>query len=66
MKAQGTLEDLTPAGGIVAIIAGILILVMAIPALPSGSPQLDYIIEGGFALLLIMAGLVAIVKFLTK
>lgn len=62
MKAQGSLEDLTPAGGILAIIAGILLIVMVPPSIPSGAPQLDYVIVYGFGIIFIIAGIVAIIS----
>lgn len=64
MKAQGSLEDLTPAGGIVAIIAGILLMIMVPPSIPSSAPQLDYIIVYGAGVFLIVLGIVAIAKVL--
>lgn len=64
MKAQGSLEDLTPAGGILAIIAGILIMVMVPPSIPTGAPQLGYVIVYGFGIILIIAGIAAIVSAL--
>jgi hypothetical protein len=64
MKAQGNLEDLTPAGGIVAIIAGILLMVMIPPSIPSSAPQLEYFIIYGFGFILIAAGIAAIISAL--
>ena len=61
MKAQGSLKDLTPAGGILAIIAGILIMIMVPPSIPSGAPQLEYFIVYGPGIILIVAGIAAIV-----
>ena len=64
MKAQGSLEDLTPTGGILAIIAGILLMIMVPPSIPSSAPQLDYIIVYGAGVMLIVLGIAAIVKAL--
>lgn len=64
MKAQESLKDLTPAGGILAIIAGILIIIMVPSSIPSGAPQLDYIIIYGAGVFLIALGVAVIANAL--
>ncbi|MEM3661747.1 MAG: hypothetical protein QXG73_02885 [Candidatus Micrarchaeaceae archaeon] len=56
----GSLEDLTPAGGLIAIIAGILISVMVGPTLSGPLLGLEQIIVYGIGVVLIIAGGVSI------
>ena len=53
---------MTPASGILAIMAGILVMIMVPPSIPSSAPQLEYFIVYGFGIILIVAGIVAIVS----
>lgn len=62
MKGQGTMADLTPAGGILAIIAGVLLIILVPPSIPTSAPQLEYIIVYGFGIMFIIAGIAAIVS----
>lgn len=60
MKLQATLEDLSPAGGILAIIAGILLIVMVPQSIPASAPSIEYYIVYGFGIVLIIAGAAAV------
>ena len=62
MSNRRSLENLTPAGGVLAIIAGILIAIMVPPSIPSSAPAIEYWIAYGFSAILIIAGIAALYK----
>lgn len=62
MKAQGSLEDLTPIGGILAIIVGILMVVWVGPTLSGPMLGLEQLLVYGTAFILIIAGISAILR----
>jgi hypothetical protein len=62
MSNGRSLDNLTPAGGVLAIIAGILIAIMVPPTIPSTAPAIEYWIIYGFSAILIIAGIAAIYK----
>ena len=64
MTSQGSLDDLTPIGGILAIIVGILMIVRVGPTLSGAIISLEQLIVYGFAGVLIIAGIAAILKTL--
>lgn len=62
MTSQGGLGDLTPIGGILAIIAGILMIAWVGPTLSSALVSLERLIVYGTAFILILAGSIAVLK----
>ena len=62
MSNGRSFEDLTPAGGVLAIIAGILIAIMVPPSIPPSAPTIEYWIVYGFSAILIIAGIAALYK----
>lgn len=62
MTSQGSLGDLTPIGGILAIIAGILMIAWVGPTLSGALIGLEQLIVYGTALILILSGSIAVLK----
>ncbi len=58
--AQKSLEDLTPEGGILAIIAGALIIIMIGPTLLGPNLQLEQLFVYGIGVIFIALGITAI------
>lgn len=62
MTSQGSLGNLTPIGGILAIIVGILMIAWVGPTLSSALVSLERLIVYGTAFILILAGSIAVLK----